>query len=136
MTSTARKPHLIPVGLYYSGSIMGLHLRALSAKLVRVGNYWYWLGHQGWEYVETGKLWQVLLLVVFVLLAVTLYRGVYTVPFDIHEVRPTELFRAILTLLLQLELVEKGDMVIVTKGELAGITGGTNALTILRVPQD
>jgi pyruvate kinase len=67
---------------------------------------------------------------------VTLYRGVYPVPFDIPEVRTTELFRAILTLLLQLELVEKGDMVIVTKGELAGITGGTNALTILRVPQD
>jgi pyruvate kinase len=67
---------------------------------------------------------------------VTLYRGVYPVPFDIPEVRTTELFRAILTLLLQLELVDKGDMVIVTKGELAGITGGTNALTILRVPQD
>jgi pyruvate kinase len=67
---------------------------------------------------------------------VTLYRGVYPVPFDIPEVRTTELFRAILTLLLQLELVQKGDMVIVTKGELAGITGGTNALTILRVPKD
>jgi pyruvate kinase len=67
---------------------------------------------------------------------VTLYRGVYPVPFDIPEVRTTELFRAILTLLLQLELVDRGDMVIVTKGELAGITGGTNALTILRVPQD
>jgi pyruvate kinase len=52
------------------------------------------------------------------------------------EVRTAELFRAILTLMLQLELVDKGDMVIVTKGELAGITGGTNALTILRVPQD
>ena len=67
---------------------------------------------------------------------VTLYRGVYPVPFDIPEVRTQELFRAILTLLQQLELVDKGDMVIVTKGELAGITGGTNALTILRVPKD
>jgi pyruvate kinase len=67
---------------------------------------------------------------------VTLYRGVFPVPFDIPEVRTTELFKAILTMLLQLELVEKGDMVIVTKGELTGITGGTNALTILRVPQD
>ena len=67
---------------------------------------------------------------------VTLYRGVYPVPFDIPEGRTAELFRAILTLLLQLDLVEKGEMVIVTKGELAGITGGTNAMTILRVPQD
>jgi pyruvate kinase len=67
---------------------------------------------------------------------VTLYRGVYPVPFDIPEVRTTELFKAILTMLLQLELVERGDLVIVTKGELTGITGGTNALTILRVPRE
>ena len=67
---------------------------------------------------------------------VTLYRGVYPVPFDIPEVRTTELFKAILTMMLQLDLVEKGDLVIVTKGELTGITGGTNALTILRVPKD
>jgi pyruvate kinase len=67
---------------------------------------------------------------------VTLYRGVYPVPFDIPEVRTTELFKAIITMLLQLELVEKGEFIIVTKGELTGITGGTNALTILRVPKD
>jgi pyruvate kinase len=67
---------------------------------------------------------------------VTLYRGVYPVPFDIPEVRTTELFRAILTMMLQLDLVEPGELVIVTKGELTGITGGTNALTILRVPKE
>jgi len=67
---------------------------------------------------------------------VTLYRGVYPVPFDIPEVRTTELFRAILTMMLQLDLVERGELVIVTKGELAGITGGTNAMTILRVPKE
>ena len=39
-------------------------------------------------------------------------------------------------MMLQLELVDKGELVIVTKGELTGITGGTNALTILRVPKD
>ncbi len=37
---------------------------------------WYWLGHQGWEYVELGKLWQVLLAVALVLWVVTLYRGI------------------------------------------------------------
>jgi pyruvate kinase len=51
-------------------------------------------------------------------------------------VRTAELFKAILTMMLQLELVEKGELVIVTKGELTGITGGTNAMTILRVPKD
>jgi len=67
---------------------------------------------------------------------VTLYRGVFPVPFDIPEVRTNELFKAILTMMLQLDLVEKGELVIVTKGELTGITGGTNAMTILRVPKD
>jgi nitric oxide reductase subunit B len=41
-----------------------------------LGQNWYWLGHQGWEYMEPGKLWQVILGVVFILWAVTLYRGI------------------------------------------------------------
>ena len=38
--------------------------------------YWYWLGHQGWEYVELGKVWQIMLGVVFIIWAVTIYRGI------------------------------------------------------------
>ncbi|MBI3235009.1 MAG: cbb3-type cytochrome c oxidase subunit I [Bacteroidetes bacterium] len=41
-----------------------------------LGNNWYWLGHQGWEYVELGKLWQILLGIIFILWAITLYRGI------------------------------------------------------------
>jgi nitric oxide reductase subunit B len=26
-----------------------------------LGNLWFWLGHQGWEYLELGRLWQILL---------------------------------------------------------------------------
>jgi nitric oxide reductase subunit B len=37
---------------------------------------WYWLGHQGWEYVELGKLWQVLLAAALVIWVVLLYRGI------------------------------------------------------------
>jgi nitric oxide reductase subunit B len=37
---------------------------------------WYWLGHQGWEYVELGKLWQIVLGVVFIIWAIALYRGI------------------------------------------------------------
>jgi nitric oxide reductase subunit B len=37
---------------------------------------WYWFGHQGWEYMEPGKIWQVLLGIVFILWAITLYRGI------------------------------------------------------------
>lgn len=41
-----------------------------------IGKNWYWLGHQGWEYVEIGKLWQLILGVVFIVWAITLYRGI------------------------------------------------------------
>ena len=41
-----------------------------------IGKNWYWLGHQGWEYLEMGKLWQIMLGVVFVIWAITLYIGV------------------------------------------------------------
>ena len=41
-----------------------------------IGKNWYWLGHQGWEYVEIGKLWQIILGIVFIIWAITLYRGV------------------------------------------------------------
>jgi nitric oxide reductase subunit B len=36
---------------------------------------WYWLGHQGWEFVEPGKVWQGLLFLIFAAWGVTLYKG-------------------------------------------------------------
>ncbi|HET6766114.1 MAG TPA: cbb3-type cytochrome c oxidase subunit I [Chitinophagaceae bacterium] len=41
-----------------------------------IGNNWYWLGHQGWEYVEPGKIWQGILALIFIIWAITLYRGI------------------------------------------------------------
>ena len=37
---------------------------------------WYWFGNQGWEYVELGKIWQIILGIVFIIWAITLYRGI------------------------------------------------------------
>ena len=39
-------------------------------------------------------------------------------------------------LLLDRKLVDAGDLVIVTKGELSGVQGGTNSLKILEVRRD
>jgi nitric oxide reductase subunit B len=36
---------------------------------------WYLLGHQGWEFVEPGKVWQGLLFLIFLFWAITLYQG-------------------------------------------------------------
>jgi pyruvate kinase len=68
---------------------------------------------------------------------VTLYRGVYPVMFDVQEAETTqELYHTIFARLLELSLVERGDLVILTKGELSGIEGGTNSLQILKVALD
>jgi pyruvate kinase len=64
---------------------------------------------------------------------VTLFRGVYAVPFDIVDQGPPELYHAIFEQLLGQGLVEAGDQVILTKGELSGVSGGTNSMQIVRV---
>ena len=64
---------------------------------------------------------------------VTLYRGVYAVPFDIVHTDSDHLYGAIFERLLKLGLVDVNDLVIMTKGERSGVSGGTNSLQILRV---
>jgi nitric oxide reductase subunit B len=54
-----------------AGSLTGMVLGPLGL----LGDWWYWLGHQGWEYVDFGRLFQGLLMVVFVLWGVVVYRG-------------------------------------------------------------
>ena len=41
-----------------------------------LGDWWHLLGHQGWEYVDFGRLYQVLLMAIFILWGVIVYRGV------------------------------------------------------------
>ena len=66
---------------------------------------------------------------------VTLYRGVYPVIFDVTktELHRRALYRELFTRLLELQLVKKNDLVILTKGELSGVQGGTNSMLILKV---
>lgn len=58
--------------LLVAGSFAGIFLGPKGI----IGKNWYWLGHQGWEYVELGKLWQLILAFVFIIWAVVLYRGI------------------------------------------------------------
>ena len=53
-----------------AGSIVGIYIGPMGLT-----KYWYWLGNQGWEYVEPGKIWQGLLFLIFLLWAFTLYRA-------------------------------------------------------------
>jgi len=64
---------------------------------------------------------------------VALYRGVYPVAFAIRETAREELYQSIFKTLLRNKLVEVGDLVIFTKGDLEGVSGSTNAMKILQV---
>src|SRR5208283_2072891 len=64
---------------------------------------------------------------------VTLYRGVYAVHFDITSTDTASMYASIFDRLLEQKLVDINDLVILTKGELSGVSGGTNSMQILRV---
>lgn len=64
---------------------------------------------------------------------VTLYRGVYPVSFKMGQSDIRSLYRDIFSTLLSNELVEEGDRVIFTKGDLSGVSGGTNSMQIVEV---
>lgn len=42
----------------------------------KFGDLWFWLGHQGWEYLELGRLWQILLFVGLLAWLFIVYRAV------------------------------------------------------------
>ena len=62
---------------------------------------------------------------------VALYRGVYSVEFEIQAAERSHLYADIFEVLLSNQLVEIGDLVIFTKGDLDGVSGSTNAMKIL-----
>jgi pyruvate kinase len=64
---------------------------------------------------------------------VTLYRGVYPVAFDITHTDPEIVYNSIFRVLVENKLVEVGDRIIVTNGELSGVQGSTNSMKILVV---
>jgi pyruvate kinase len=65
--------------------------------------------------------------------AVTLYRGVYPVSFDVTSTDHVTVNREAIEELVRRGAVRDGDLVLITKGDLMGVHGGTNAMKILRV---
>lgn len=53
------------------GSLLG---QVLGIKGL-LGEAWFWLGHQGWEYLELGRLWQILLFGGLIFWLVIVYRA-------------------------------------------------------------
>jgi nitric oxide reductase subunit B len=55
-----------------AGSMIGEWLGANGY----LGNEWFLLGHQGWEYLELGRLWQIILIVGMLIWLFIVYRGI------------------------------------------------------------
>ena len=64
---------------------------------------------------------------------VTLYRDVYPVQFDVTSIEYSEVTREVLGRLVERGAVQDGDRVLLTKGDLHGHSGGTNAMKIVTV---
>jgi pyruvate kinase len=64
---------------------------------------------------------------------VALYRGVYPIPFEKTPEDPATLYAAISRELTSRGYVKRGDQLILTMGELSGVSGGTNTMKILEV---
>lgn len=71
------------------GQVLGINLLGAALLVVVVGSslgewlgvqqvfgsLWFWLGHQGWEYLDLGRLWQILLVVGLLLWLMLLVRA-------------------------------------------------------------
>jgi len=64
---------------------------------------------------------------------VTLYRGVYPLVFEIETTDHRHANKMAIDVLLRQGAVRDGDMVIITKGDLMGVHGGSNVMKIVRV---
>jgi pyruvate kinase len=64
---------------------------------------------------------------------VTLYRGVYPLSFDVTTPDHATVNKEAIEELMRRGAVRDGDLVIITKGDLMGVHGGTNAMKIIRV---
>lgn len=67
---------------------------------------------------------------------VTLYRGVYPIPLDTRARDHATANKRAIDELKRRNLVSDGDLVIITKGDLMGVLGGTNAMKIVRVGEE
>ena len=63
---------LIAVAIVVFGSLAGEYA---GARGWLGDGLWFWLGHQGWEYLDLGRLWQILLVVGLFLWVFILFRG-------------------------------------------------------------
>lgn len=63
----------------------------------------------------------------------TLYRGVYPVDFDVTKFERWQVIREVLTTLREQGILSSGDQVVITRGDIVGVRGHSNAMKIVTV---
>jgi nitric oxide reductase subunit B len=62
------------------GAVVLVAVGSLAGEVAGIygkfGSLWFWFGHQGWEYLELGRLWQILLFIGLLAWLVIVYRAV------------------------------------------------------------
>jgi nitric oxide reductase subunit B len=56
--------------------VFGSLLGEMFGVYQMLGKFWFWFGHQGWEYLDLGRAWQLLLAVGLVFWLFLLFRGI------------------------------------------------------------
>jgi nitric oxide reductase subunit B len=70
------------------GSLLGEYLGVNNW----LGNLWFWIGDQGWEYLDLGRLWQILLAVGLVIWLALLFRAIAPARKDAERKEVASLF--------------------------------------------
>jgi nitric oxide reductase subunit B len=62
------------------GAVLLVAVGSLTGEVLGIkgllGDWWFWLGHQGWEFLELGRLWQILLFGGLIFWLFIVYRAV------------------------------------------------------------
>ena len=64
---------------------------------------------------------------------VALYRGVVPVTFDINDIAPENINQCVVEELIRRGVVETGDYIIISKGDIVNVHGSTDSMKIIRV---
>jgi nitric oxide reductase subunit B len=74
--------------LVVGGSLLGEYLGINNWT----GKFWFWIGNQGWEFLDLGRFWQILLAIGLVLWVVLLFRGILPARKDPEKKEMSSLF--------------------------------------------
>jgi nitric oxide reductase subunit B len=84
MIAGREPPHQDKLAITLFGALVVVVVGSLLGEAASIKNYlprsgpWFWLGDQGWEYLDLGRLWQIMLIVGMFLWVAIIARGLWS----------------------------------------------------------